>query len=165
MKLIWTPYWYALDQSIVAGDNDIFFISSDITKFANGLLKDGDDPGEAYRVEIVAIEHPSLGPVKGILNMGFDYYVYRQNGDVIEVNAEEDPGAVVTSGYTVTNWTFEVEVTLGEAIPGYRETMMELNDDERRDRFKQKLDQYQKLLEIAALPDASYFEVNTDEND
>ncbi len=38
----WKPRWYELDQSIVVGDVDLFYLSKDNLYFANGFAADND---------------------------------------------------------------------------------------------------------------------------
>ena len=37
MIVKWEPYWYELDQCIVVGDIDLFYLRKDNLYFANGL--------------------------------------------------------------------------------------------------------------------------------
>lgn len=46
------------------------------------------------KLEIFRITHPILGEVKGIITIGLDYTVYLANGEIIEVNAEENFGSI-----------------------------------------------------------------------
>ncbi len=51
---------------------------------------------DAYevRTEIISIDHIQLGRIKGIIAIGLDYTIYLWEGEVLYVNAEENPGKI-----------------------------------------------------------------------
>ena len=54
--------------------------------------------------------HPELGEIRG----GLDYSIYLANEAVIIVNAEENPGEIFGSQYTVSQWCFDVQINIIE---------------------------------------------------
>ncbi|EMS69143.1 hypothetical protein [Ruminiclostridium cellobioparum] len=111
MILIWRPYWYELDQSIVVGDIDYFYITKDKLQFANGTVSDND---YEIKVEIQSIKHNALGEVKGIITIGLDYTIYLHDGEKIQVNAEESPGKLYGCELKIDDWNFGVSVKVIE---------------------------------------------------
>jgi len=107
MIIKWSPFWYALDQSIVIGDIDYFYIQKDWKDFANGGVSKQDHEVEA---EIISISHGVLGGIKGVLTEGLDYLVFLKNGEIVEVNAEEQPGVVSNGPTNIMYWSMEVEL-------------------------------------------------------
>lgn len=100
MIVKWEPDWYELDQCIVVGDIDFFYLRKDNLYFANGL-----NP-KLYecevKAEILKITHPELGNIRGIITIGLDYSIYLGDGTVMIVNAEENPGKIYNSQYVVS---------------------------------------------------------------
>ena len=132
MILKWTAAWYELDQTIIVGDKDWFYLlkCENSLSFANGL---GYGCDIQKKLEIVRIKHPILGDVRGIVTIGLDYTVYLMNGVFMIVNAEEHPGKIRDSSIVIDNWSFDVEVnvldetanlmegkTLNEAVRRYK---------------------------------------------
>ena len=107
MIVKWKPAWYELDQSIVVGDIDLFYLSGDYLYFWNDLIRDNDCEVKA---EILSISHSELGDIKGIITIGLDYSIYLSNGSEIIVNAEESPGDIVNSECVVREWDFESQM-------------------------------------------------------
>ncbi|MEW4370721.1 hypothetical protein [Paenibacillus kandeliae] len=89
MIMKWNPFWYGLDQSIVVGDTDLFYLQRDVQSFANGPVSIKDREVEA---EILEIAHPILGQIRGIVMEELDYSLFLNNGKRIVINAEEEPG-------------------------------------------------------------------------
>jgi len=113
MIVKWEPSWYELDQSIVVGDTDLFYLSKDNLYFASGLLSSGNYDCEV-KAQILKITHPELGAIRGIITIGLDYSIYLNNRDVIIVNAEESPGKIYDSQYVVSEWGFDVQLNIIE---------------------------------------------------
>ena len=111
MIVKWKPAWYELDQSIVVGDIDLFYLSRDYLYFWTDLLWDHDCEVKA---EILSISHSELGDIKGIITIGLDYSIYLSNGSEIIVNAEESPGDIVNSECVVREWDFDVQIRIIE---------------------------------------------------
>ena len=133
MLVKWTPSWYELDETIIVGDTDWFCITKD-GFFYNDLLR-GEE--KYIKLEILNISHPVLGDIKGIITIGLDYTIYLNNGATIEVNAEEDPGKIYDTRYTVEDWTFDVCVNVLEA------------GEQRVLSRKEYIDKYKKLLGVS----------------
>ncbi len=111
MIVKWEPQWYELDQSIVVGDVDFFYLAKDNHYFANGFA---DNKDCEVKAKILNIRHSELGDVKGIITIGLSYTIYLGDGSVITVNAEEAPGEIENSKLVVTDWTFIVQISLIE---------------------------------------------------
>ncbi|MBQ8959833.1 MAG: hypothetical protein IJ071_01250 [Ruminococcus sp.] len=111
MILTWKASWYELDQTIIVGDKDWFYLLSDDTdhSFFSDLYQSNSFIRKELRIE--RITHPILGDVRGIVTIGLDYTIYLADGRVLEVNAEEDPGHIYDPSVVIDNWTFDVEVT------------------------------------------------------
>ena len=97
MILKWTAAWYELDQTIIVGDKDWFYLPSDENNhfFFNELYQSNSFIRK--KLEIERITHPVLGNVKGIVTIGLDYTIYLTDGTMLEVNAEENPGQIYNS--------------------------------------------------------------------
>ena len=109
MVVKWEPDWYELDQSIVVGDIDLFYLTKDNLYVANGLLSSGNYDCEV-KAEILKITHPKLGDITGIITIGLDCSIYLGDGNVIIVNAEETPGKICDPQYVVSGWGFDVQI-------------------------------------------------------
>ena len=112
MILKWTAAWYELDQTIIVGDKDWFYLSSDEKNhsFFNELYQSNSFIHK--KLEIEKVIHPVLGDVRGIVAIGLDYTIYLTDGTVLEVNAEEEPGQIYNSSLIIDDWTFDVEVSI-----------------------------------------------------
>lgn len=66
------------------------------------------------KAEILEIKHRLFGNVKGNITIGLDYTVYLDNGDLIQVNAEESPGKITEAKCEVDDWSFEVDIRIIE---------------------------------------------------
>ena len=151
MILKWTAAWYELDQTIIVGDKDWFYLPSDENNhfFFNELYQSNSFIRK--KLEIERITHPVLGNVKGIVTIGLDYTIYLTDGTMLEVNAEENPGQIYNSSLAIDDWTFDVEVRiLDEAydIPEDRT----LQDAARR--YKALLGLTDQLCDLALAKDA-----------
>ena len=116
MDLKWKANWYELDQTIVVGDTDYFYITEDNSLFASAL--DSKKSVRVVKAKIQKIMHPELGDIKGIITLGLSYKIYLGDGNEITVDAEERPGTIEysTASYTVTQWIFDVQIDLVEEL-------------------------------------------------
>ena len=71
MTVKWEADWYELDQCIVVGDIDLFYLTKDNLYFENGLSSSGKYEYEV-KAEILKITHPELGEIRGIITIGLD---------------------------------------------------------------------------------------------
>lgn len=108
MKIIWVAEWYELDQTIIVGDEDYFYLHKRKNRFSNDF---GSRHDREVHMKITNITHKELGNVKGIDTEGLVYKIYLMDGRVLEVDAEESIGRIFyPEGIKVKNWTFTVEV-------------------------------------------------------
>ncbi len=112
MEVTWEPFWYDLDQTIIVGEENYFYLTTDKKKFASGLSSEDE-----YEViaKIKSINHSELGNVKAIDCNGFNYYIYYGNGKRFTVCSEENPG-MIFKGETdeLKNWSFKIEIDIIE---------------------------------------------------
>jgi len=149
MRLKWKPGWYELDQSVVVGDCDYFYLNTEETQFANDLASNDD-------IEIVAeiknITHSQLGKVVGIVTIGLDYTVYLIDGTRIVVNAEENPGDIQNNSIQIEDWSFDVEISISEKTG--LSSLKRLNITEKKELKllnENRLRNYKRLLNIEEL--------------
>ena len=148
MIVKWEPDWYELDQCIVVGDIDFFYLRKDNRYFANGL-----DP-KLYecevKAEILKITHPELGDIRGIITIGLDYSIYLSDGTVITVNAEENPGEIYDSHYVVSEWCFDVQIHIIEktGLTAIERKRM-YNHNEQKKRWQERVRKYKDLLGLS----------------
>lgn len=146
MILIWKPFWYELDQSVVVGDIDYFYLTKDKLYFANGMASDND---YEIKAEILEIRHKVLGEIKGIITVGLDYVVHLQDGKTIEVNAEETPGNLYDCEFEIDDWNFDVYVRIiAETGFSSRYRLNSMNRVEIKNINRRRLDNYKRLLSI-----------------
>lgn len=117
--------FYELDQSLAVNEEDEFaffidpffcavpknelHISKDmILVFANSL---GNQNCFKAKCKINAIFHPELGQLIKIDTHGLDYCITLANGQEIILNAEEEPGKIVSGDEHVTEWVFLIDLT------------------------------------------------------
>ena len=102
MILKWTAAWYELDQTIIVGDKDWFYLPSNENNhsFFNELYQSNSFIRK--KLEIDKISHPVLGDVKGIVAIGLDYTVYLADGTDLGPRAELNEGGTV-----VMKWSEE----------------------------------------------------------
>lgn len=145
MIVEWTPKWYELDQCIVAGDVDLYYLINE-RYFADDFDRDANE----LKAEIISINHTRLGRIKGIITIGLDYTIYLWDGRVLYVNAEEEPGKIVNETIDIEEWTFEVEIKVLERTGftlGERVQMMNLS--ERKSLHNKLVEKYKRLLDIS----------------
>ena len=145
MIVEWIPSWYELDQCIVAGDVDLFYLSNE-NCFVDDFNRDADE----VRAEILTINHKQLGRIKGIITIGLDYTIYLWDGRVLNVNAEEDPGKIYNDSINIEVWKFDVEVNIVERT-GFTlgERVQIMTPTERKALHNQLIEKYKRLLDIS----------------
>lgn len=92
MNIKWEPYWYELDQSIVIGDIDLFYLTKDNCYFSYGLSSENYEC--EVKAEILKITHPELGDIKGIITIGLDYSIASDNRPCIADNVSRCQGRI-----------------------------------------------------------------------
>lgn len=109
-KLIYTPSWYEMDQPLILGKKDKFYISKDKKSFSNEFASYDDVEIEGI---ITKIYHPEPGEFKELNTKGLVYRFYKIDGSLIKVEAEETPWHIeYPPGHKdITNWDFEVELS------------------------------------------------------
>ncbi len=107
MIMKWNPCWYGLDQSIIVGDTDLFYLQKEEHSFVNGALSIEDEEVKAI---ILQITHPILGQIKGILTKELDYSIFLDDGEIVIVNAEEEPGEVYNQYLNINDWCMKVDL-------------------------------------------------------
>lgn len=146
MIVRWNPKWYELDQSIVVGDVDWFYLSKDNLYFSNDFAGNNDCEVKA---KILKINHSELGDIKGIITIGFDYSIYLRNGNIIIVNAEESPGEIENSKYIVSEWNFDVQISIIEKTGlSSEERLKKLSPNERKAWRQECINRYKVLLDL-----------------
>ena len=116
------------------------------TSFTDDFNRDADE----VRAEILTINHKQLGRIKGIITIGLDYTIYLEDGRVLSVNAEEDPGKIYNDSINIEEWRFDVEVNIVERTGvtlGERVQMM--TPTERKALHNQLIEKYKRLLDIS----------------
>lgn len=88
--------------------------------------------------------HPELGEIRGILAIGLDYSIYLANGAVIIVNAEENPGEIFGSQYTVSQWCFDVQINIIEKTG--LTALERLTPSQWKAQQQERIQRYKKLL-------------------
>ncbi|MDE5716288.1 MAG: hypothetical protein K2I53_01495 [Lachnospiraceae bacterium] len=149
MVVKWKPAWYELDQSIVVGDIDLFYLSKDKRCFYNGFM--GNDDCE-IKAEILGIRHTELGDVKGIIAIGLCYSIYLNDGNEIIVNAEEYPGYVESCKFAVKEvkeWDFDVQIRIVQEtdLTSAKRAQL-LTPNERKVYWRECIKRYKYLLDL-----------------
>ena len=151
MNIKWEPYWYELDQSIVIGDIDLFYLTKDNCYFSYGLSSENYEC--EVKAEILKITHPELGDIKGIITIGLDYSIYLSDGNVIIVNAEENPGKIYDSQYVVSGWSFDVQINIIEKtvrkVTEINNEQEALSVNEQKAQRQERIKRYKNLLGIS----------------
>ena len=141
----WTPKWYELDQCIVVGDVDLFYLTNE-KLFASDL----DEDDYEVRAEIVSINHSQLGKIRGIITIGLDYTIYLWDGRVLCVNAEEEPGKIENDAFDIKEWKFDVDIKIIEKT-GFtaKERISNIKPSERKSIHNERTEKYKRLLGIS----------------
>lgn len=146
MIVRWKPQWYELDQSIVVGDVDLFYLSKDMLYFANDFADANDCEVKA---KILSINHLELGDIKGIITIGLDYSIYLSDGNILIVNAEESPGDIENSKYFIREWDFDVQISIIEKTGlSSKERLKMLDSVEEKVLRQERIKRYKALLEL-----------------
>mgnify|MGYP000025707077 FL=1 len=94
-----------------------------------------------------------MGDIKGIITIGLDYSIYLSDGNVIIVNAEENPGKIYDSQYVVSGWSFDVQINIIEKTV---RTVIEINNEqealsvnEQKTQRQERINRYKNLLGIS----------------
>ena len=118
-KAIWTPGWYAMDQSISVRMERNFWFFRDKSQagvfdeaidlvFFNQL--DSTGTGHLRFAHVVDIYHQVLGSLARIDTAGLDYLFVATSGRDLLVNAEEESGKCNNPDFDIHDWS--VSVTL-----------------------------------------------------
>ena len=147
MIVRWEPQWYELDQSIVVGDVDLFYLSKDNLYFAKGSATTDDCE---VRAEILNISHSELGDINGIIAIGLDYSIYLSDGRLITVNAEETPGRICDSKYVVRDWGFDVQISIIEKTGLSSQKRLSMSHSNEMKIYRQEcIKRYKALLNLS----------------
>jgi hypothetical protein len=112
MIVQWIPCWYDLDPTLIVGDQGYFYLTKDMRNLATALSS--DDEHEVI-ASVVSITHSELVNVKAIDCNGLDYFIYYDNGKILTVCSEENPGMIHKGEFKFLNdWTFKIEIELLE---------------------------------------------------
>ena len=117
---LWKPGWYGLDPTIIVGEESAFLFFRDSQGpmanekrgaslvFYNTTWR----RGEAFRAsaQIVKIENAELGLIQSVVNNELDYVVTLVDGTVLHVDAEEEPGNILSLDRAIENWSMKVHV-------------------------------------------------------
>jgi hypothetical protein len=155
--LTWKPKWYELDQTVIVGDVDYFYLDKYEESFANDF---GTDKDIEVRGKIVKITHPELGELLGILAIGLSYKIFLKDGKHIQVDAEEDIGRIEYPNDCIVNeWLFTVDLRILE-VTGFtsqdrlkhtiqieRQTLQKQGPK----RLKEIAEKYKRLLNVKSL--------------
>ncbi|OCA84146.1 hypothetical protein A8F94_15600 [Bacillus sp. FJAT-27225] len=150
MKIMWEPNWYELDQTIIVGDKDFFYLEKDNPKFAENMVSPDD---REVVGKIVKITHHELGELLGIYTIGLSYKFFLKDGTYIQVDAEQDIGEIEhPDDCNVNNWFFQVEVDILE-ITGHTslDRLKRLGKMERMKLEKERKERYKRLLKAEKL--------------
>lgn len=110
MNIIWNPVGFGMDQTIIMGDTDYFYLSKEEAAFTNGEASFEDQ--EVYG-EVMKIVHPELGKVLGVLTQELSYRIFLNDGSYIQIDAEENIGKVEYSAECkIDDWNFKVELNV-----------------------------------------------------
>lgn len=108
----WYPLWYGMDQSIVVGDEGLFFLKKNGFAFSASLLSSND---VEVKARINAIHHSQLGEIKGFLCDGFDYYLHTMDGMIVAFDSEEQAGEITDGPLeSLDSYLFEVDMDIIE---------------------------------------------------
>ncbi len=145
MIVEWTPKWYELDQCIVVGDVDLFYLSNE-----KCFADDFDREACEVKAEIISINHAQLGRIKGIITIGLDYTIYLWDGSVLCVNAEEASGKIENDTIYIRDWKVDVEIRIVERTGFTLDKRMQmLKPSERKSWHNQVVEKYKRLLGIS----------------
>jgi hypothetical protein len=149
LQLNWEPYWYDLDQTIIVGDKDFFYLNKEKTGFANGFATSED---KEVIAEVIKIRHQELGELKGLLAIGLSYKFYFSDGDFIQVDSEQEPGNIEFSSSLIlapSTWSFIVELEVLEETGFSSQSRLESTQKPERNKIRiEREEKYKRLLNI-----------------
>lgn len=126
---LWKPAWHQLDQTLVVDLRQRYFfypaesetppsrfaVSADLF-FYNGV--DVATESEIRFAKILKIEHETIGEILRVDTFGLDYILFPTIGEEVVIDAEEDPGLVLSGGSSVEDWSLRVTLAeVSEPIP------------------------------------------------
>lgn len=113
MKIEWRPNWYELDQTVIVGDADFFYLTKDGNSFASNEIS--LENLEVFG-EVLEIVHADLGEVRGILAEDLSYHIFIDEENFIQIDAEEKIGtAEYPDDCKIIDWKFQVELNIHRA--------------------------------------------------
>ncbi|RHW39116.1 hypothetical protein D1B31_14265 [Neobacillus notoginsengisoli] len=147
MILTWEPNWYGLDQPLIVGDIDYFYLDKHEKTFVNDLISSED---KEVRAEIIKITHRELGDLQGLLTIGLSYKFFLKDGTFIQVDAEENIGQIdYPNGIEVKDWLFHIELNVLEATGlSSLERSKRTTKLERLKLEKERKERYKHLLNV-----------------
>jgi len=147
MILTWEPNWYELDQTVIVGDIDYFYLDKDEKTFANDFTSSED---KEVRGEIIKITHRELGELLGVLTIGLSYKFFLKDGKSIQVDAEENIGQIeYPNDIKVNDWLFNVKLNVLEVTGlSSQERTKRTMKPERLKLEKERKERYKRLLNI-----------------
>ena len=111
-KLKYEFAWYEMDQDLEIGKSGEYTLTTDEGSFFNGILND-----KQYSVKFLTVNeilHPELGKIQKFSTEGLDYHITLENGTILEVNAEEEPGKIRDYPVQPKKWIFDVLVSFSD---------------------------------------------------
>lgn len=114
---IWIPAWHELDQSLMVGLRQKYYFFDQLpAEFATGdcdlMFFNGLAPGSNCDIrfaKVTSIVHPTLGEILRVDTMGLDYILYPADGEEVVLDAEENPGSVLSGlDDPIAAWTLQV---------------------------------------------------------
>ncbi|RDU37175.1 hypothetical protein DRW41_10875 [Neobacillus piezotolerans] len=147
MILTWKPNWYELDQPVIIGDIDYFYLDKGEKMFVNDLVSSED---KEVCGEIIQITHRELGELLGILTIGLSYKFFLKDGTFFQVDAEENPGQIEhPNNIKVNDWIFNVELNVYEetGLSSLERTKRTMKHERLR-LEKERREKYKRLLNI-----------------
>lgn len=136
--------WYELDQCIVVGDIDFFYLKDEFN-FADYMEKENYE----VKAEIVSIKHSQLGKIRGIITIGLSYTIYLWDGRVLYIDAEERPGMLENYSLDINDWNFDIEINIIEKTGlTLHERLSKMSMTNKRTIHKQNIEKYKSLLGV-----------------
>ena len=114
---IWIPAWHELDQSLMVGLRQKYFFFDQLpadfaTSNCDLIFFNGLSPGSNCDIrfaKVTSIVHPALGEILRVDSMGLDYILYPADGEEVVLDAEENPGTVLSGlDDLIEDWTLQV---------------------------------------------------------
>ncbi|PSL41026.1 hypothetical protein B0H99_103160 [Planomicrobium soli] len=145
MRITWRPEWYGLDQTVIVGDIDYFYLSKNENAFAKG---DASEENKKVYAEIIKIVHRELDEVKGLYTEELSYRIFLDHNSFIQVDAEENVGEVeYPLGCKIRDWEFEIELRIHKIFENSSLDCMNMCTEEALLAAKtQRAEKYKRLL-------------------